>query len=121
MSTDEMPQFLGESEHHVEVGNRKEIFPSLVEPPVRIRSMTFGTASVSAGMIGIAKVSAVIALAKVSAQGLCPAVGDVLKCTPMARKDPIAEALQILGPVTPKDIRQFGHCPEATRGRLLDR
>ncbi len=37
----------------MEVSDWKDFSPSSTEPSVRIGSMTFGTASVSAGMIGI--------------------------------------------------------------------
>jgi len=104
----------------VEVGDRKKISPSSAEPSVSIGSMTFWTASVSTGMIGITKMGAVAALGKVSAQGLCPALSNIAKCMPMAGKNPAAEALQILDPVTPEDVRQFGHRPEVTIGRLPD-
>jgi hypothetical protein len=37
-------------------------------------------------------------------KGLCPTLCDITKCMPVAGKDPVAEALQILDPVTPKDV-----------------
>jgi len=65
--------------------------------------------------------SAVAALGQLAPKGLCSALSYILKCMPVTGKDPVAEALQILDPVTPKDIRQLGHCPEVTADRLPDR
>ena len=105
----------------MEVSDRKDFSPSSTEPSVRIGSMTFGTASVSTGMIGITQMSAVAALGQVAPKGLCAALSYILKCMSVTGKDHVAEALQILDPVTPEDVRQFGHCPEVTADRLPDR
>ena len=102
-------ELFGHGKDEVKVGNRKKLPPSLIEPLVGMAPVALGTASVSAGMVGVPPLAAVVADGKMAAEGLGTALGQVPERTLMAGKHPRAEALSVLGAVASKNVSNLRH------------
>jgi hypothetical protein len=71
--------------------------------------VTFGATAVAAGMVGIVLPTAVITLQQMSAQGLGPAVDQIIHRAAMARQESRAKPLLIGGTIVPEDVRHLWH------------
>jgi hypothetical protein len=109
MGAEEPMELLRHGKDEMKVGNSKKLSPPLIEPLFGIAPVALGTASVSAGMVGVTPQPAVVADGKMAAQGLGAALGKVSERTLMAGKHRRAEALKVLGAEAPEDICDLWH------------
>jgi hypothetical protein len=72
-------------------------------------TVTLGATPVATGVISIVLLTAVITLQQLSAQGLRPAVDNILHRAAMAGQEIRAEPLLIGGPIVPEDVRHLWH------------
>ena len=78
MSAYDVAQFLREGENQMEIHHGKESLPAFIEPALSVLSMALGAMAIATGMISVVKFSAPLALEQTTAQGLGPAVDDIL-------------------------------------------
>ena len=97
-------ELVGQGEDDVEVGNGQEVGLTSGQPGSPLAATALRTASVAAGMIVIAHLATMIALADVPAQGVRAAESQVSKrLTDMRTLGP---TLQELGSILPHDLTQ---------------
>ena len=78
-------------------------------------TVALGATAVATGVIGIVLLTAVITLQQLSAQGLRPAVDQIIPRPAMTGQEIRAEPLLIGGTIAPEDIRHFWHAPAPGR------
>ena len=72
-------------------------------------TVALGATPVAAGVVGIVLLTAVITLQQVSAQGLGPAVDNIIHSAAMAGQEIRAKPLLIGGTIAPEDVRHLWH------------
>ena len=91
MGADELPQLMGHGEDHVKVGDRQELLTPLCQPGLGVQAMTLGATAVAAGVVDVVFLTTVIALQQVPAQGLGPAVDNIVHGATMAGQEILAQ------------------------------
>jgi len=93
----------------MKVGDREEFLTALCQPRLGIGAMALGTTPVAAGVVDIMLLATVITLEQVPAQGLRPAVDDIVHGATMAGQEILAEPFSIVCPLAPQDVRHLWH------------
>ncbi len=112
---DDLMQFSGDRKDGMVIGNRQALPSPFFKPCLSVGFVAGGTASVFAGMIGIAQVVAVIALEEMAPHSFGAAVGYILDCPPMTGRHGMTVPVAVLGTAGPENIRYPRH------GRVTDR
>ena len=87
MSTHHPVELSGQGEDEVEIASGQKLGTAFLKPSLCGSSVTGSTAAVTAGVVDVVLVAAVIALGDLTSQGFGPASGDIEACTFLAGKD----------------------------------
>jgi hypothetical protein len=109
MLTDDLPELVGHGEDQVKVGDRQEFLPALCQPRLGILTMAFGATAIAARVVDVMFLSTVLALQQVTAQGLGPAVDQIVHGAARAGQEPLAESFHIGGAIAPQDVCYLRH------------
>jgi hypothetical protein len=109
VAADEFVELLGQSQDHMKVGHGQQFLPPLCQPHLGVMTVALGATPVTAGVVGIVRLTAVITLQQMSAQGLCPAVANIIHSAAMAGQEIRAKPLLIGGTIVPEDVRHLWH------------
>jgi hypothetical protein len=107
VAADEFPQFLGQGQNDMKVGDWEEFLPPLCQPHLGVMLVALGATAVAAGMVGIVLLTAVITRQQLSAQGLGPAVDNIIHGAAMAGQEVRAKPLLRGGTLVPEDVRHL--------------
>jgi hypothetical protein len=109
MAADEFVELLGQGQDHMKVGHGQQFLPALCQPHLGVRMVALGTTPVAAGVVGIVLLTAVITGQQMAAQGLGPAVENVIHRTAMTGQEIRAEPLLRGGTIGPEDVGHLWH------------
>lgn len=109
VGSDDLAELGRKREDHVAVGHGQKLCTPLIEPCFSLYSMAPRTAPISARMIGVMELATVVAFENVPAAGRGPALQDVPKGLPVARKHPVPVKLQVLRSVLAEDLGERAH------------
>lgn len=106
---DDPMQFPGDRKDGMVVGNRQLFPPSFFKPRLSLGFVAGGTASVFAGMIGIAQMIAVAAPEEMASHPLGAAVDDILHRPSVTWRHGVTVPVAVLGTAGPENIRYPRH------------
>jgi hypothetical protein len=109
VAADKRPQVLGQGQDDLTGGDWQECLPPLCPPHRGVLTVALGATPVAAGVVGIVLLPAGITRPQVSAQGLGPAVDNLVQSTAMAGQEVLAKPLLIGGTIAPEDVRHRWH------------
>ncbi len=102
-------QVVGEGEGQEEVGTGEQVGALLGEPAFGLVPMTLRTGTVAAGVVGIARLAAVIALVHVASTGWRPAGFDIPQGPELTGRHGRAEAGAVRRPMEADDVGHLQH------------
>ena len=109
VTPDEVPQLVGPGEDDVNVGDRQQFLPPLLQPCRGILAVAFWATAVATGVVDIRLLATVITLQQVPAQGFRATVANSLDRPPMAGEQILPAPLQVRTAITPKDSCSLWH------------
>jgi hypothetical protein len=109
IAADDFVEFLGQGEDQVEIRRLQQFLTALLEPEFRLFSLTFGTAPILAGVVGVPLVSTAVAGIDVSTHGRGTTMENVVESAAMTGQHLLTKPLQVRITVAAKDVRDFQH------------
>jgi hypothetical protein len=118
MLTDDRPARVGHGEDQVTGGDRQACLPALCPPRLGVLTMAFGATAIAARVVDVMFLSTVLTLQQVTAQGLGPAVDQIVHGAAMAGQQPLAEPFPLSGTIAPQDVCYLRHACAPARSEI---
>jgi hypothetical protein len=109
VAADQRPQLVGPGQDHMTGGDRESCRAPVCQPGFGVEALTRGAAAVAAGVVDIVFLTPGLAWHQRPAQGLGPAVDQIIQSAAMAGPESRANPLLLGEPIAPEDVRHLWH------------